>query len=1094
MKHCLRILLLVLASSLLPATAQVMTLSVPAEVVGDADNNQGAPWLADAETYLQLGFDSPDLPIGASIQSMTLRVQGASLAPSYLSEIQLYLILPSGDAFLYDFGEVLGYPDNTSPFDTTELPVQNVAGQVAEGRYLIAVGDDYNDEGADVQIDQVDLVVTYEVLTDSLVGTTPVGPYFNNVFPALDTDNGGASPPATLSGTGAFTDLATLAPAAGLIPYELNSPLFSDNAEKLRWVSIPTDGNRDSATEQIQFRPELPWTYPAGTVAVKHFELPTNANNPLQRRRLETRFLVATGNGDFYGLTYRWRLNGSDADLVSEAGASANYTVTEADGSSRVQRWDFPSRSDCRTCHNKGGGVFLGLTTWQLNRAINGAGTPRNQLDIWAVSELFNAPIGSPAYLPAAAPLDDTTAPLETRVRSYLASNCANCHNDRSEEDLNADFDLSFWNTLAETRMVNGVPLYDLGVNDARVVKPGSPDASVLLLRMEATDVHKMPPIGRNLVDDQAVALVRQWIEEVQDPGNDGVVTNIGPGGATTDITFTDASNRLADPTSASGVAMAVVDMNNDGRDDIVRLKNARDLNVDYQPDNATSVFSTLSLGRPSSEAQWGMAVGDIDNNGVPDIVTGGFYDGLHVQRANSIGSNYSTVTLNSPSIFLQGASFADMDNDGWLDLFPTHDEGLNPPFRNNGNGTFVHDPGLIDTTTTPASDNSGNYGLTWTDYDNDGDQDLYISKCRGGANSPLDPRRINQLFRRNADGSFTEVAAAAGLADGAQSWTADFADIDNDGDLDCFIGNHSGPSRLLENDGAGTFTEITAASGIAVDWRVIQAVFRDFNNDGWIDLLLAGEEQNLWLNQGNQTFTLAENPFAGAAMESCAVGDLNRDGFPDVYAGYARLYNSPQAARPDRMFLSVPNGNNFLSVSLRGTQSNRSASGARLELHGPWGVQLREVRTGEGYGVTHSLSQRFGMGTVAQAEKLVIRWPSGQVDTIEPVTANQFLELVEGSTSLATMKVLPVQIGNYYGISFLVPNSATRMPSGETTSGNDYEPCFSTDLETWTLNMQKLANPQNLPDLPSGSKYVTYCIPQDDLTRIFFRVNITQK
>jgi len=804
---------------------------------------------------------------------------------------------------------------------------------------------------------------------------------------------------------------------------------------------------------------------------VKHFELPTNAAIPQQRRRLETRFLVATGNGEFYGLTYRWRVNGSDADLVSAAGASADIAVTDAAGDIDLQRWDFPSRSDCRTCHNQGGGVFLGANTWQLNGDKSFGGTTRNQLDIWSLSELFTAPIGSPLYLPAANAIDDSTATVEKRVRSYLASNCANCHNDRGTEDLNADFDLSFGNTLAETRAVNGVPLYDLGVNDARVVKPGSPDASVLLLRMDATDVHRMPPIGRNLVDQEAVALVRQWIETVQDPGGNNGVTNDAPGGATTDIAF-------------SGVAMAVVDMNNDGRDDIVRLNTARNLNIDFQPaDN--SPFSTLALGTPSNEAQWGMAVGDIDNNGFPDIVTGGFYDGLHVHRANSNGSAYSKTTLNSPSIFLQGASFADMNNDGWLDLFPTHDEGLNPPFRNLGNGTFVHDPGLIDTTTVPASDNSGNYGLTWTDYDNDGDLDLYISKCRGGANSPLDPRRINQLFRKNSDGSYTEVAAAAGLADGAH--------IDNDGDLDCFIGNHSGPSRLLANNGVGVFTEITASSGIAVNWRVIQSVFRDFNNDGWIDLLLSGEEQNLWLNQGG-TFTLAENPFNGAPMESCAVGDLNRDGFPDVYAGYARLYNSPQPTRPDRMFLSVPNGNNFLSIRLRGTQSNRSASGARLELHGPWGIQLREVRTGEGYGVTHSLSQRFGMGSVSSADKLVVRWPSGQVDTIENIQANQFLELFEGSTAVANMKVTPAIIGSYYGISFLVPNAATPSALGETTSGNDYEPCYSSDLQNWSFGMEKLANPQDLPAVPSGSKYVTYCVPQNDVSRIFFRVNITAK
>lgn len=511
-------------------------------------------------------------------------------------------------------------------------------------------------------------------------------------------------------------------------------------------------------------------------------------------------------------------------------------------------------------------------------------------------------------------------------------------------------------------------------------------------------------------------------------------------------INFLDRSELLANPTLASGVAIGVVDMNQDGRDDIVHFDGARELLIDYQSEEGT--FTQTSLGQPSESIQWGLAIGDTDNNGFPDIISGGFFDGLHYQRANADGSEFSQETLTNPSIYLQAVNFVDIDNDGWLDLFPCHDLGNNPPFGNDGAGNLSHTPSLINTRTTAPSDNSGNYGSLWTDYDSDGDLDLYISKCRARVTDPTDPRRVNQLFQNDGDGNFTEVAAAAGLADGRQSWTSDFADIDNDGDLDCFIGNHMAPSRLLINQGDGTFIEESEARGLLVDWDVIQSVFRDFDNDGWTDLLLTGSEHGLWLNDRDGTFTKAGNPFSTDFIESAAVGDLNRDGFTDLYAGYARLYNIPRPDRPDRLFLGAPNGNRYLSVTLDGTTSNRLASGARLELHGPWGVQIREVRSGEGYAVTHSFTQTFGMGTSDLADKLVVRWPSGQIDTLLDVPANQFLTLREGFTGTLTLtnpgtqsslSGVPVTLqtatndSSAAGLTFL----ATNLPTGLTIDTN---------------------------------------------------------
>ena len=303
----------------------------------------------------------------------------------------------------------------------------------------------------------------------------------------------------------------------------------------------------------------------------------------------------------------------------------------------------------------------------------------------------------------------------------------------------------------------------------------------------------------------------------------------IGLGSRATAAEFSNASSLLAAPTS-SGVAMAVVDMDQDGKDDIVHFSNALNLMIDYQmaPGQA---FDRVQLGAAGNTIIWGVAVGDADENGFPDIMTGGRYDGLRFYRAASGGRSFTSTNYN-PSIFLQGINFVDINGDGRLDVFACHDEGENIKMLNSGNANFVETPGAINT-----GGYAGSYGSVWTDYDRDGDLDLYISKCsRLAPNDPLDPRRINQLFRNNGNGTYTEVAAAAGLAFGEQSWAADFADIDNDGDLDCFVGNHYDFSKLMRNNGDGTFSDITTSSGLSEYSLVIQGVFRDFDNDGWVD------------------------------------------------------------------------------------------------------------------------------------------------------------------------------------------------------------------------------------------------------------------
>ena len=138
---------------------------------------------------------------------------------------------------------------------------------------------------------------------------------------------------------------------------------------------------------------------------------------------------------------------------------------------------------------------------------------------------------------------------------------------------------------------------------------------------------------------------------------------------------------------------------------------------------------------------------------------------------------------------------------------------------------------------------NSGNYGNVWSDVNGDGLMDYYIAKCRQGSTSMTDARRINQLWLNNGDGTFTEAAEAFGLDIGFQSWTAEFQDIDNDGDMDCFITNHDAASQLFENIDNTTFVDISATSGIDVRGLPIQATMKDFDNDGFVDVFVSGTD-----------------------------------------------------------------------------------------------------------------------------------------------------------------------------------------------------------------------------------------------------------
>lgn len=452
--------------------------------------------------------------------------------------------------------------------------------------------------------------------------------------------------------------------------------------------------------------------------------------------------------------------------------------------------------------------------------------------------------------------------------------------------------------------------------------------------------------------------------------------------------TFVNQSNLLGFPTTSSGAPIGISDMNDDNRDDIIILDDAQNLIIYYS--NADNTFTKQDYGNTFGN-NWALSIGDTNNDGYGDIVTGGAYDDVKHIKSSGAGT-YSTSILSGPAIFVQGSAIADINNDGFLDAMNCHDDGPNTIWVNDGLGNLSYSgTSIIDFNKFPTTEqNSGNYGICWTDFDLDGDTDLYISKCRLGVTDTTDPRRMNQLWVNNGSNVYSETGARFGLASGAQSWVAEFQDIDNDGDLDVFIGNHDVNSQLFENVD-GNYIDITATSGIVASGStLIQCIMRDMDNDGFIDLLISGR---YFENNGDKTFTEKQNPFG--SNHTMAVGDLNEDGFIDMIAGYGFGFNSPSNTA-DKLWINTRNRNHFLAVNLIGTVSNASAVGAVLELHGAWGVMIREVRAGESYGITNSFVQHFGLGTYYDIDKLVIKWPSGMESTYTDILPNQTLTIPE--------------------------------------------------------------------------------------------------
>jgi len=338
--------------------------------------------------------------------------------------------------------------------------------------------------------------------------------------------------PELLSQTGAFTDMVTLTHADACVPYSVNIPFWSDGAEKSRWVCVPNDGDRNNADEVIEFSEDGIWDFPVGTVFMKHFDMHAIEGDPSSSFRLETRFLVH-GEQGYYGLSYRWTADGSDAVLVDASGDTYQFVQQTAAGSVN-REWLYPSQNQCLECHLPLTGGPLSANTRQLNRNhfYTSTGVESNQLETFNFLGMFSETIDVNSITNNAitsVAINDAGASVELRARSYLDANCSSCHRPGG---VRADFDARLTTPLADQGLIEGDLHETYGIEDAAVITPGSLEKSIIYHRASQTGDLAMPPLAKSLVDEGGMALLRQWILSMNpdpnaDTDGDGVPDNL---------------------------------------------------------------------------------------------------------------------------------------------------------------------------------------------------------------------------------------------------------------------------------------------------------------------------------------------------------------------------------------------------------------------------------------------------------------------------------------------------------------------------------------------------------------------------------------
>ncbi len=498
-------------------------------------------------------------------------------------------------------------------------------------------------------------------------------------------------------------------------------------------------------------------------------------------------------------------------------------------------------------------------------------------------------------------------------------------------------------------------------------------------------------------------------------------------------VAFEDASaaldfERVSLPFGGTGLGGAAwFDFNNDGLLDLFLTNGISRANA-LIANNADGTFRDVAgeAGVESLMGSSGVIAADIDNDGYEDLFLTGDGAILGSRRSpvtlyhNNQDGTFSDITAESGIIGPEttlGAAFADIDNDGYLDLFITAPGSLRDRerhacklYRNNGDLTFT------DISVSAGVDSMrGACVAFFSDYNSDGLIDLFVGNSNDVNYLPMPI----QLFRNDGDLHFTDVSAQAGLGPGGYWMGFGPADFDNDGDIDIFVTNLGNAytipywHALYQNNCDGTFTDVAGPAGAAEFEFGWGTVFTDLDNDGHADIFFAGSAVGLGGvigpgrgNPGTLLINNRDDTFADFTdtlpldlsshyTSGVAHGDYDNDGFPDIVIVVEKFR---QNAGLPVLYHNLGNDNHWLTVRLEGTVSNRSAVGARVQIISGELTLAKEIYAGSGAFSMDSKWLTFGLGGNEMVDEIRVRWPRGLVERFAGVPADQAVTLTEGS------------------------------------------------------------------------------------------------